>query len=142
VAGVAIAGHRPAFGAADGDHARVLAGAVVLERRGWVAEGSALELVLAASGLLEERANRVELSVVGEVRGGGDRQPARLEVGIRARERQRLQRLRRGAQERHEPGIPCLGDERPAADRRRVDEVRRLDDASAPHDYADGVGHG
>ena len=84
----------------------------------------------------------VELLGPGEVRRRGDRELPRVGVVVGPRERQRLERLRRRAKQRDERRVARLDDRRAVANRDGVDEVRRLDDAAAPHDYPDGLGHG
>ena len=76
-----VAAARPAVGAAEREHAGVLAGAVVLERRRL---GAALELSLVGRRLREQAAHGVELLGRGEVRGGGDRDLLRGQVVARA----------------------------------------------------------
>ena len=88
-----------AAGAADGEKARVLARAVVLDRR---RVGSGLEVGLGRGRVCEERAHGVELLRQRPVRGAGDRELAVVDVGSRAGERQRLERLRRRAEKGEE----------------------------------------
>ena len=85
----------------------------MLEPRGLRA---ALEVVLARVGLREEALHRLELVRTMEMRRAGDRDLGVVEVGPRAHERKRLDRLRRAAEER---------------DERRV--AARRDDASVGH---------
>src|SRR5439155_5342698 len=59
----------PAMDAAEGKHAGVLAGAVVLERRRRIPGRSALQLALARGRLGEQRAHGRELLLVREMRG-------------------------------------------------------------------------
>ena len=104
----------PAVRAADGEHPGVLAGAVVLEPRGRVALRAALEVVLARVRAREQHPDGVELLGPGEVRRRGDRELPRVGVVVGARERQRLERLRRGARERDERRVAGLDDLRPS----------------------------
>jgi hypothetical protein len=67
------------------------------------------------------------------VRGARDREVAVVQIVARARKRQRLDRLRRGAHEAGERRVPGLGDDRAVAHRDRVHAVLRLDDAVAAH---------
>jgi hypothetical protein len=99
----------------------------VVQRRRRVALRPALELLHRRRRLLEQRAHRRELGLVREVRRGCDRKVARVQVVACARERQRLQRLRRRAHERHELRIAGLGDHRAVLHRDGVHAVDRLD---------------
>ena len=78
----------------------MLAGAVVVHAR--AALGAALEVVLAAAGAREERPDRGEMLRRSVVRGARDRQLLVRQIRLLERERQRLERLRGGAQERDE----------------------------------------
>ena len=78
--------------ATDGEKPRVLPGAVVLDRR---RVGACLEVGLGRGGRGEQRADRIELLGRCPVRGARDRDLAVVEIGPRADERQRLERLRR-----------------------------------------------
>src|SRR5437764_1092447 len=140
VARQAVALRAPLARSADGEHARVLAGAVVLEPRRWIALAAALKLVLARVSTAKQHPNGCKLLRVGAVRRRGDGKLARVEVVVRLRERQRLERLRRRAEERDEIPVSGLGDATPALHRDGVHDVRRLGDAAAAHDYPDGVG--
>ena len=93
----------------------------------------ALELPLARGRVGEEPPDRVELGRLRPVRGAGDRELAQVEVVAGAHERQGLDRLRRGAQERDEPRVARLLDDRAVAPRDRVDSVPGLDHRAAPH---------
>src|SRR5262249_51496489 len=83
-----------------------------------------------------------ELRGVGEVRSRGDRELPLVAVVVGARQWERLKRLRGGAEEGHQLGVAGRSDELAVAYQRRMHHVRRLDDASAPHDYPDGADHG
>ena len=63
--GQAVALGRPALRTTQCEHSRVLPGAVVLELR--LFEGPAFEVVLGRGRLREERSDRPELTVVGEM---------------------------------------------------------------------------
>ena len=67
------------------------------------------------------------------MRGGRDRELCRLEVVARARESERLERLRRRAHERDELGVTGRLDHAPVRDGDGVDAVARLEGAAA-HD--------
>ena len=91
---------RPAVCAAGGEHPGVLARAVVAEPRRRRPSGAALEVVLGRAGAGEQRADRGELlgrAPRCEAHAIASSSPARS--GTRARERERLQRLRRRADE-------------------------------------------
>ena len=120
----------PVLGAAEREHARVLARAVVLEPLGLVA---ALEVRLRRRRLGEEAPDRVELLGTGEVRGARDRDLRIVELGTGADERERLERLRRAPQEGHEAGVPGDRDDIPVRDRDCVDAMPGLHHG-APHD--------
>src|SRR5439155_340981 len=68
-------------------------------------------------------------------RRGRDREVALLQVVARAREGQGLERLRRGAHERDEAGLPGRRHDAPVLHRDRMDDVHRLDDRAPPNDY-------
>ena len=106
----AVALAAPAPRPAEREHAGVLARAVVLEPGRRVPLRPALELVLARRRTREQPADRRQLRLVGEVRGGGNRQVAVADVVARPRQRDRLQRLGRGAHQRHQRGIARRGD--------------------------------
>ena len=101
---------------------------------------AALEVVLAGVSAPEQHPHRRELRPVGSVRGRGDGELARVGVVVGLGERQRLERLGRGAEERHEAGVSGLRDPAAVLHRDGVDEVGRLGDAVSAHDYPDGVG--
>ena len=122
------------MGAAEREHPGVLARAVVVERVGRPALlDPALELPLARGRVGEEPADGVELRRLRPVRGARDRELAQVEVVAGAHERQRLDRLRRGAQEGDEPRVARLLDDRAVAPSDRVDSVPGLDDRAATH---------
>ena len=105
--------------------------------RGRVADEPALELVLGRRRLREQRAHGLERLRPGEVRRGGDREVAVVEIVARARERQRLERLRRRAHEGDERRVAGRRHDGAVAHRDGVHAVDRLDQAAAAHDYAD-----
>ena len=92
--------------------------------------------------LREQAPHGGELLGGGEVRGGGDRDLLRRQVVARAHERQRLERLRRRAEERDEAGIARLLDHLAVAHHDRMHDVDRLDDAAPPDDHLDRVHRG
>src|ERR1051325_8716396 len=99
VIGMAVALHRPAVRAADRDHRRMLAGAVVVDLLGRAAVlQAAVELALGAAGVLQERADRLDVQLGAEVRGGCDREVVLVEFLVDAGEQQRLDRVRGGAE--------------------------------------------
>jgi hypothetical protein len=71
----------------------------------------------------------------------GDRELLVGEIPLLPCERQRLERLRRGTEERDEPRVAGLLDDPAVADGDRVDEVLGLDGASTLDHYSDRVGH-
>ena len=75
------------------------------------------------------------------MRGAGDRDLAVVEIGALPHEQERLNRLGRGAEKRHEPRIAGLRDDAPAVHRDSVHGVDRLDDAAPRHLDLDRVGH-
>ena len=127
--GQAVALRRPAARAAEGEHPRVLAGAVVVDPLGGRPScGPQLEVVLGRLGPGEQRRARRRAARRVAVGGAGDRELA-VVAGRRARgERQRLERLRRGAHERDERRVAGRRDDLAVADRDGVDAVHRLDD--------------
>ena len=96
---------------------------------------AALELVLRGRRLREQRLHRLELIRPGEVGGRRDREVAVVEVLARPGDRQRLERLRRGAEVADESGFAGRCDDGAVPHRDRMDEVHGLDDWAAPHDY-------
>jgi hypothetical protein len=111
----------------------------VLELR--ALERAALEVVLGRRRLREERPDGCELLFVGDVRRGGDREVAVVEVLTRARERQRLDRLRGRTHERDEVGVSRRRDDLPVAEGHGVDAVCGLDGVTAEHGYPDRLSH-
>ena len=99
---------RPVVHAAEQQHRRVLPGAVVLDPGGL---RSALEVVLARVGLREEALHRLELVRTMEMRRAGDRDLGVVEVGPRAHERERLERLRGAAEKRDERRVAAGRDD-------------------------------
>ena len=65
------------------------------------------------------------------MRSRGDRKVAVVKVGARARERERLKGLRRGAHERDDAAVAGFVHDRTVFDRDRVHAVNRLDHAAA-----------
>ena len=136
MAGEPVALEVPAAGAAERQHPGVLAGAVVLEPRRL---RPALEVVLGRLGALEQHAHRGELFGQRQVRRRGDRELPRIEVVVRARERERLEGLRRRAEEALQPGIARGLDDPAVLHRNGVHPVRRLNDVAPPDDDTDGI---
>ena len=134
-----VAAARPALRAAEREHPRVLAGAVVLQR-GWF--GATLELVLPGRRLCQQAPHRGKLLGGGEVRRGSDRDLLGRQVVARANQRQRLERLRSRAEIRDAAGIARLLDHLAVAHRDRVHDVDRLDDVAPPDDHLDRVHRG
>ena len=100
-----------------------------------VGSGPALELVLGRRRLREQAADGGELLGRGEVRRRGDRDLLAGQVVAGPHERQRLERLRGGAEDRRpELGIARLLDDGAVAHGDRVHDVRRLDDLAAADD--------
>ena len=116
----------------------MLARAGVLDRRrlGPVSRSASVAGAAASSA-----ADGLELLGPGEVRGARDRDLAVVEIGTRTDERERLDRLRRRAEEDEPPWIAGLGHDLPVPDGDGVDGVHRLDDAAARHLDLDRVGH-
>src|ERR1041385_3445047 len=80
VIGMAVALHRPAVRAADRDHRRMLAGAVVVDLLGRAAVlQAAVALALGTAGVLQERADCLDVQLGAEVRGGCDREVVLVE---------------------------------------------------------------
>ena len=77
----------------------------MLEPGRWVARRPALELVLAGGRAREQTAHGGQLRLVGEVGGRGDRQVTLADVVAGPRQRKGLERLGRGAHQRHQRGI-------------------------------------
>ncbi len=96
----------------------------------WRAE---LEVVHGGGRLREQCADGGDLVVGRAVGRGGDREVAAVEVVAGAGDRQRLDRLRRGAHEAGEVRLPGLGDHSPVPHGNRVHPVHRLDDPVAAH---------
>src|SRR6266516_2344867 len=141
--GQAVALDRPTLRAADGDHRRVLARAVVvdrLRRTAWLEP--AFELALVPAGVAEERPDGLDVNRRSEVRRGGDREVVLVEVLARAREEQCLDRLGRRAQRRAQARIAGRRDDPSALDGDRVHVVDGLDDLAAPDGYAERLSHG
>src|SRR5512132_2114020 len=135
----AVALGRPALRTAEREHSRVLPRAVVLELR--ALEGAALEVVLGRRRLREERPDRLELGVVRQMRGRGDREVAVIQVLTRARERQRLDRLRGRAHERDEVWVSGGCDHLPVLDGHSVHPVCGLDGLATQRRYPDRLSH-
>src|SRR5262245_22431486 len=137
--GQTVALGRPALGAAERKHSRVLARAVVLQLR--ALERPAFEIVLGRRRLGEETADGCELFIVGEVGCRGDRQVAVVQVLARARDRHGLDRLRGGAHERDEVRVARRCDELALLDGYCVHAVSGLDGLAAEHRYPDRLSH-
>ena len=89
-----------------------------------------LEVLDGGARALEETADGLELSGLGLMGGARDRELVVGKVVVRLGERHRLDGLRRGPQVADE----VVAAQRPVG-RCDVDEVDRLDDVAAPHDY-------
>ena len=76
------------------------------------------------------------------MRGGGDRDLLRRQVVARADERQRLERLRRGAQIGDAGGVTGLLHDLAVAHDNRMYDVDRFHDSAAPDDHLDRIHRG
>ena len=123
--GVAIRMQRPVVRPARGEHARVLAGAVVAELPvGTALLQAVLEVVDRRTGAREHLAHGRELRGLRAMRRAGDRDLIVVEVVVALDERNRLDRLRRRAQDRtRAPGRPSS--RRPSSRRGRGAPPRR-----------------
>ena len=90
-----------------------------------------LELVLGRGRLRQQRADGGDLVVGGAVRRRGDREVAVVEVVAGAGQRQRLDRLGRGAHEAGERAVSGLRDDDAVLHRHRVHPVPGLHGAAA-----------
>ena len=143
VVGPPVALDRPAVGAADGDHARVLAGAVVEDRLGRAAVlEPAVELVLASTRRGQQPPHDLDVLGGAEVRRRRDSQLVLAQVLVRAREGQRLQRLRGGAQRGDERRVAGLRHDGAVPDGHGMHLVDALDDLPTPHGYPERLTHG
>jgi len=125
---------------ADGEKAGVLARAVVVDGARWASVLlAALEVVLRRLSLREQAAHGRDLGRLSPVGGACDGDLGIGQIGPRADERQRLNRLRTRAEEADEPRIACDGDQLAVPKGNRVDTVARLDGASPADGYADRV---
>ena len=123
---IAIRMQRPAVRRARGEHAGVLAGAVVAEPSlGPALLQPVLEIVDAGPGAGEHLSHGLELGGLGVVRGAGDRDLVVVEVVVALDERDRLNRLRAGAQKDPQLVAPAL-----AVRGGDVHAMHRLDDVS------------
>jgi formamidopyrimidine-DNA glycosylase len=129
----------PAGGAAERQHAGVLPRAVVLDR-GRV--GAAFQFVLGCRRALEERANGGELVGACEMRRAGDRDFFVRQIGPSADDRQRLQRLGRGAHEGYESRVAGFEDDGAVLYGDRVHDVAGLDETAADRLDANGLHSG
>src|SRR5207245_1417965 len=136
--GEPVAGRVPAAGPEDGEHPGVLAGAVVEALAGRPTFlRTALEVLLGRGSRREQPVDRRELVRVRVVRGAGDCDQAVVELGPGAHERQRLQRLRGGAEEGDEARVTSRREDPTVPDGDGVDAVSGLDDPTPAHGYAD-----
>src|SRR5215211_6030201 len=143
MAGEAVALDRPTVRAAGGDHPGVLARAVVVDRLVRPAFlQAAVELVLAPAGRGEQPAHRLHVARRAVVRGGGDRELLSVELRVGARERERLQGLRRRAQRCDEERVAHGDDALALADCNRMHLVDALDELAASHGYPERLSHG
>ena len=108
----------------------MLAGAVVLDA---LRADPALEVVLGGRRRGEHPADDRELLGRRAVGGAGERDLLVVEVRPRPDDGQRLQRLRRRAEVRDQPGVAGSELDPAVADGDGVDDVPRLDDVSARH---------
>ena len=105
--------------------------------------GAALEVVLRRVGPGEQAEHRLELFGAMEVRGAGDRDLGIVQIGSRANDGQRLERLRRAPEERAELPVSAGVDDTPVGHGDSVHAKRRFDDLTAPdldHDRLHGGG--
>src|SRR4051812_3208026 len=140
---VAVALDGPAVSSAGGDHAGVLAGAVVVDRlRRTALLDAAVELALAAAGRGQQLPHRLDVTRRAVVRGGGDRELLLAQLRVGAGERQRLQRLRGRPQRGGQRRIAERGDDLAVAHGDAVHLVDRLDERPPPHGYPERLSHG
>jgi len=92
---------------------------------------AALELVLIRRRTSKQTADSRQLGLVGEVRGGGDREVAVADVVARPRQWDCLQRLGRRAHQSDEAGVASRRDDFTVTDGNSVDAMPRLDDLAA-----------
>ena len=105
-------------------------------------DGDVVPLNFGGRGNLgEKRANGGELFRVSEVSGAGNRDLAVGELGVGPHEHERLDRLRRRAQEGQDLRVASLRHDLPVAHRDGVNRVNCLDDAAAGHFDLDRVGY-
>ena len=123
---------------ADREKPCVLARAVVCDRRRLQAR---LEIRLGRLALGKKSPNGFYLLRPRKVGRARNRDLTIVEIGSGAHEEQRLDRLRRGAEERHDSGIAGLCDDPTVRDCDRVHRVTGLDDASARDLDLDRIGH-
>ena len=143
VLGVAVALDRPAVGAAGGEHAGVLARAVVVDRLLRAALlPAAVELVLAAAGRGQQLAYGLDMPRRAVMRGGRDRELLFAELRVGARERQRLQRLGGGPERSRQRGVAEGHDHLAVANGHAVHLVDGLDERPTPHGYPERLSHG
>ena len=138
VLGEPVARRLPASRPADGEEARMLSGAVVVDRARRAAFLlPALEVVLGGRSLREQAAHGRDLRRLGAVRRAGDGDLPIIQVGPGAGEQERLDRLRARAKEADKRGIAGGRDHLAVPDGDGVDAVARLDGVPAAHGYAD-----
>ena len=130
VRSVAIRVQRPAVRPAGGEHAGVLARAVVAELPfGPPRLQPVLQVIDGDAGAREHLPHRGELRWLRTVGRARDRDLVVVQVVVALHERDRLDRLRRGPEEERQLAVaPAL-----AVRRRCVDSVDRLNEVSAPH---------
>ena len=95
--------------------------------------GAALEVILRRASPGEQAPHRLELVGPVEVRRAGDRDLGIVQIGPRAHDGQRLERLRRAAEERAQLRVSAGVDDPPSGDGDGVHAVLRLDDLTAPN---------
>jgi hypothetical protein len=133
----------PAASPARGEHAGVLAGAVVEDRlRRTALLDSHLEVFLGRRRLREQASDSLDLLRFGAVRSRCDRDVLVVEVVPGANEGQRLKRLRRRAQRRQKGRVTRLGDDRAVPNRDRVHDVHGFNERPAVHGYAERIHEG
>ena len=131
--GEPVALARPPPRATESEQPSMLAGAIVLERRGPSIGSSspALEVVFGCRRPRKQAAHRLELFWTGEVRRAGDRDVPVVEVGSRPQERKRLDRLRRAPKVGDELRVSCRADDLAAGHGDCMHAVARLDDVAS-----------
>ena len=94
---------------------------------------AALQVLLGDTSSLEQAQHGLELVGPVEVRRAGDRDLGIVQVRPRAHDGQRLERLRRAAEERAQLRVSAGLDDPPSGEGDGVHAVLRLDDPTAPN---------